>query len=126
MTPTGWAWVAFGAWAVLGAAATLGVLILGVPALVLVGFGVWFVLARPGLRRSAIGALSGAGVVLLYVAFVHRRGPGVLCWRTATAAGCDQYENPWPWLGAGVVLLTAGLVARARGTRPRVVATSNN
>ena len=50
------------------------------------------------------GLLSGAGVLLLYVAWAQRAGPGTTCWHTQTASGCDQNLNPLPWLLAGIVL----------------------
>ena len=108
----GWSW--FFVWALLGAAAALGTVSLG-PLLVvptaLVGVFLW---RRPGVRRSAFGLLSGAGTLLLYVAWVQRDGPGTTCWHTATASGCDQHLNPLPWLIGGVALVVAGVVAHMR------------
>jgi len=57
------------------------------------------------------GLVSGAGVVVLVVAYLNREGPGTTCWHTATRSGCDEHLNPLPWLVAGVVLLAAGVVA---------------
>jgi hypothetical protein len=51
---------------------------------------------------------------LLYVAYVQRRGPGTVCWHTATASGCDQYLNPWPWLVAGAAFVIVSFIAHAR------------
>jgi len=70
--------------------------------------------SRPGIRRSAFGVLSGAGALLLYVAWVQRAGPGTTCWHTQTASGCDQHLNPLPWLVAGMVLFVGGIAAHAR------------
>lgn len=107
----GWSW--FVVWVLLGAAAAFGFISrlgLLVPFLVLGAF-LW---TRPRVRRSALGLLTGAGVLLLYVAWVHRDGPGTICWHTATASGCDHRLNPLPWLVAGAALLVAGVVAQAR------------
>ena len=112
MRPSGWAW--FFVWALLGSAAALGSVSLGPLLLlpvVLVGAFLW---ARPEVRRSAFGLLTGAGTLLLYVAWLQRDGPGTTCWHTATASGCDQYLNPLPWLVAGAVLVVAGFVAHGR------------
>jgi hypothetical protein len=107
-----WSW--FFVWALLGSAAALGTVSLGPLLLVptaLLGVFLW---RRPGVRRSAFGLLSGAGTLLLYVAWVQRDGPGTTCWHTATASGCDQHLNPLPWLIAGVALVVAGVVAHTR------------
>jgi hypothetical protein len=109
-----WAW--FIAWALLGSAAALGAVSFGpfllLPAAAL-GLSLW---SRPGARRSAFGLLTGAGALLLYVAWVQRDGPGTTCWHTATASGCDQHLNPLPWLVAGAALVVAGFLAHARRT----------
>ena len=108
----GWGW--FFAWALLGSAAALGAVSLG-PLLLLpvalVGLLLW---RRTRVRRSAFGLLTGAGALLLYVAWVQRDGPGTTCWHTATASGCDQHLNPLPWLVAGAALVVAGFLAHAR------------
>jgi hypothetical protein len=110
----GWGW--FFAWALLGSVAALGALSLG-PVLVwpvaLFGLFLW---NRTGVRRSAFGLLTGVGVLLLYVAWVQRDGPGTTCWHTSTAYGCEQHLNPVPWLVAGAALVVAGFVAHARRT----------
>ena len=111
----GWFW----AWALVGAAAALGLLVLGMLALLpvatLIGFMVW----RAPRGTHAFGLLTGAGFLLLYVAYVQRRGPGTTCWRTATASGCDHHLDPRPWLVAGVVFVVAGIVAYMRGSGTR-------
>lgn len=111
---SGWGW--FSVWALLGSAAALGTVSLGSLLLapsVLVGVFLW---VRSGVRRSAFGLLTGAGILLLYVAWVQREGPGTTCWRTATASGCDQHLNPLPWLVAGAALVVSGFVVHARRT----------
>lgn len=72
-----------------------------------------FLASRPQLRHSAFGLLTGAGALLLCVAWVQRDGPGTTCWHTATGAGCDQHLNPLPWLLTGIALVAAGLIAQA-------------
>jgi hypothetical protein len=111
----GWGW--FFAWALLGTVGALGAVSLG-PLLLLpvILFGVFLWRRRPAARRSAFGLLTGAGSLLLYVAWVQRDGPGTTCWHTATASGCDQHLNPLPWLLLGIVLVLAGFVAHARQT----------
>jgi hypothetical protein len=70
--------------------------------------------SRPAIRRSAFGLLSGIGILLLYVAYVQRDGPGTTCWHTATASGCDQHLNPIPWLIIGLACFIGGFIAHAR------------
>jgi hypothetical protein len=107
-----WGW--FIAWALLGSAAALGAVSLGPFLLLPVALIGLFLSSRPGARRSAVGLISGAGALLLYVAWVQRDGPGTSCWHTATASGCDDHLNPLPWLVAGAVLFVAGFVAHVR------------
>lgn len=106
----GWFW----AWAAVGAIGAVGLLSLGpialAPAMVA---GVAMTRSRHG-SRSAFGLLAGAGLLLLYVAYVQRDGPGTTCWHTAAARGCDQHLNPIPWLVVGIVLLVGAVVAQTR------------
>jgi len=104
-------------WALLGSAAGLDSVSLGPLLLVPTALVAVFVWRRPQARRSAFGLLTGAGTLLLYVAWVQRDGPGTTCWHTATASGCDQHLNPLPWLVLGLVLVAAGFVAHARQTQ---------
>jgi hypothetical protein len=105
----GWFW----AWAIIGCGAALGMISLGplllVPILALAGAMAFSARAR----RSAFGLLTGAGALLLVIAWLQRRGPGTVCWRSSTAAGCDSYLDPRPWLAAGIVLVLAGIVGHA-------------
>jgi hypothetical protein len=109
----GWRW--FVVWVVLGIAGALGMISFGwlllLPTVAL-GALVWTRL--PAARGSAPGLLTGAGVLLLYVAWVQRNGPGTTCWHTATAVGCDQHLNPLPWLVVGIALALGGFVIQAR------------
>ena len=106
----GWFW----AWAVLGAAAALAIVSLGPILAVPVLLIAYLMASRPGIRSSAFGLLSGAGVLLLYIAWLQRAGPGTTCWQTQTASGCDQNLTPLPWLIAGSVLFIGGIAAHAR------------
>jgi hypothetical protein len=62
-------------------------------------------------RRSVSGIITGAGLPLLLVAYIQRRGPGTVCWQSATAAGCDEYLDPRPWLAIGLAFVVCGIVA---------------
>ena len=104
-----WAWALVGAATAFGAISSLGPL-LAAPILLVA----YLMASRLGIRRSAFGLLSGAGALLLYVAWVQRAGPGTTCWHTETASGCDQNLNRLPWLLAGIVLFIGGIAAHAR------------
>ena len=106
-----WAWAAVGALAV--SSLFLGVLT-APPALLL---GALVATVGDRRHRSVFGLLTGAGLPLLWVAYVQRQGPGTTCWHTATSAGCDQYLNPVPWLIVGITLVLTGLVAHRRHNR---------
>ena len=78
--------------AAFGVVSFAGVLFL--PPVLLVG---GIMASRPTIRRSAFGLLSGAGVLLLYVAWLQRAGPATTCWQKGTSSGCEQHLNPLPW-----------------------------
>jgi hypothetical protein len=62
----------FWAWALVGCTAALGFVSLGAVVLAPVAVAGWLMASRPMIRRSAFGLLSGAGVLLLYVAWAQR------------------------------------------------------
>jgi hypothetical protein len=108
----------FWPWAGVGAIATfsldLGALV-ALPAFLVIGT---LAVAAGGRRRTAaFGSLTGAGLPLLWVAYVQRQGPGTTCWHTASSAGCDQHLNPLPWLIVGIALVLGGLIAQTRHNR---------
>ena len=109
-------WQAFAIWVVLGAVGALGFLTLAVIGLVPI-IGIVWIGTRPSVRNSWFGGLAGVGAALLFVAYLQRRGPGPVCWHTATASGCDDYMNPWPWLIAGVALIAIAVIAQVRRMR---------
>jgi hypothetical protein len=106
-----WAWAGVGALAIL----SLDRGPLTAPPALLLGA----LVATVGGRRhgSAFGFLTGAGLPLLWVAYVQRQGPGTTCWHTASSAGCDQHLNPLPWLIVGITLVLTGLIAQTRHNR---------
>jgi hypothetical protein len=98
---------AFLVWCVIGAAASLGVLslltigpFLLLLTLVLSGLLLW----RVGFGWAAAGMISGAGLPVLYVAWLNRQGPGEVCTRTARSLSCEDEWSPWPFVVAGVVV----------------------
>jgi hypothetical protein len=108
------AWSGFAAWVAVGCAVAFAVVsfivaAVAVVALVTIALLIW---RRHDLRPTA-GLICGAGVLLLVVAYLQRKGPGTVTWHTATASGSDTYLDPRPWLAAGLVLVAAGIVTFA-------------
>jgi hypothetical protein len=102
-------WGVFGAWAVLGLVAAFLTLILGT-----VGLAASAVL---GVTMAAVGRnlgtawgfVTGAGVPLLWVGWLNRDGPGMVCSSIPSGTSCDQSLSPWPWVLVGLVLVTIGV-----------------
>ena len=110
----GWFW----AWALAGAGAAFSFIsFIGVFTAIPVAVFIALLASRDSILRSAFGFLSGVGFPLLYVAWLHRGGPGTTCWQTAGGGGCDDHLDPIPWLVVGVVCLLAGFIGHVRHTR---------
>jgi hypothetical protein len=101
----------FAAWAAVGAGALTGVLsILTIGFFVLVATaGLAALLARRAdVRLAAPGLLAGAGLLPLYVGYLNRGGPGMVCTTTGAAQSCTQEMSPWPWVVVGVCVAASG------------------
>jgi drug/metabolite transporter (DMT)-like permease len=96
MSDYGW----FAAWVVVGCALALGAVSFALGPLVFIPAAVAAVLMlrRPAARRTAFAGLIGVGLLLLFIAYLNRDGPG------------DQL-NPLPWLLLGVAFVAGGLTA---------------
>jgi hypothetical protein len=108
---------AFAGWCVVGAALTLSILTLLtigpfvlLVTLMLIGYLLW----RVDFGWAMAGMISGAGLPVLYVAWLNRDGPGEVCTRTATQVSCTDEWSPWPFVALGVVLLVGGVFAFLR------------
>ena len=110
----------FGVCVAFGFVASFGLLVAGTFALVPVGIAAALLFRRRAFRSSAFGLPVGVGLLSLFVAYLQRRGPGTICWHTASAAGCDQYADPKPWLLAGLAFVALGLVGYVLRHRGRV------
>jgi hypothetical protein len=103
---------AFAGWCVVGAAGafavisllTVGPLVLLVT-LILAGVLLW----RVDFGWAMAGMITGAGVPVLFLAWLNRGGPGEVCTRTATELSCTDEYSPWAFLVGGVLLLVAGV-----------------
>ncbi len=118
VAPTrGSSWGAFVLWAIVGCGAAVSPFVLGPLAVVPIAAAVGLLSVRSAVRRGWAGFPAGVGVFLLFVAFTNRQGPGLRCWQTATAAGCDEHLNPIPWLVFGALLVGIGLLLHAARVR---------
>jgi hypothetical protein len=106
-------WLSFLAWMAVGFGIVFGFFLFSIfvlAAAVLVGV---LVALQPGLRRGALGLLSGAGAIFLWVAWLNRRGPGTIVTHTATSVSSTDTWDPRPWLAAGIVLVAGSMAAHA-------------
>ena len=110
-------WVWFAAWATLGCLVALGTLSVQLLMAPLTIVAVLALILTRKVSRAAFGLFTGIGAACLLVAFLNRRGPGLVAWHTATSAGADEYLDPRPWLIAGVILVAAGTLAFIRRRR---------
>jgi hypothetical protein len=102
----------FLAWAATGACLDTGLLTvftIGPFLLVLAVIAAAVLTWRRRLGIATIGAASGVGLISFAIAYLNRQGPGQVCTMTATAQSCTTEWSPWPWLAAGIVLISAGL-----------------
>jgi hypothetical protein len=113
-------WLQFALWAAAGAGAasglltalTVGIFVL-LATVILTGLLIW-----RGDRRLAVpGVVTGLGLPLLYVGYLNRAGPGLVCTGTAANGSCTQEMSPWPWIAVGLFLVVTGAaiyLARSR------------
>jgi hypothetical protein len=105
-------WGRFATWTLVGA--TWSLALIGIPSIGLfvlpaaVGTTVVVALRAPS-SVGLPGLVTGLGLPPLYVAYLNRNGPGNVCTSSHGVQNCIQALNPWPWLGATVVLVTAGI-----------------
>ncbi len=111
-------WGAFFAWAAIGAMALAGLLaVFAIPVFLVLegvaGAGALALSARKTTRVGTPGLVFGVAVLLLYLAYLNRNGPGDVCVSHAgqECTSVEEQWSPWPWLLAGLVLATVGVVA---------------
>lgn len=114
-------WTARVLWLVGGLLLGLGVASLPSIGLFLIPAGI-LVLLLVGIVGRGRGwplVLLGLAAPPLWVAWLHRGGPGERCWETPTTRGCEELLNPAPWLAAGLFLLLLFILALALSRRAR-------
>lgn len=115
----GWAAVGAGVVTTVLTALTIG------PFVLLATAGLAVILARRGDRRlTGPGLLAGAGLIPLYIGYLNRGGPGMVCTTTRTGQSCIQEWSPWPWVAAGLCLVAIGIALGVHARRSRRTATA--
>lgn len=106
-------WESFLAWASVGVAlaiSALGAMTIGVWVLPFALIGLISIYKRAN-RRGGVGLISGAGIPILYIAYLNRNGPGDIC--TPFGLGgqqCTQEYSWWPFVLVGTILIALGVV----------------
>ncbi|GAA5164259.1 hypothetical protein [Ornithinimicrobium tianjinense] len=110
---------AAGFWLWLVGGAALGFGVASLPSIgMFVLLGAVVILAAAGIVTRGAGwplVLAGAALPLLWVAWLHRRGPGWVTYETDTGGGGSELLDPVPWLVAGLGLLALSGVLLAVG-----------
>ena len=108
------AWLLVGA---LEAAGLFSILSIGPVLLLLGGAGGAVLVLRRRTGPELSGVIAGLGLPLLYVAFLNRGGPGLICTTTSGGSHCTEQWSPWGWAAIGVLLLAAGVLIFVRRSR---------
>jgi hypothetical protein len=105
-----WGW--FALWCVVGVGLSLGVLgafTIGIFVLPVAIAGGVLIATRRCRAGEPFGLAAGLGLLAIYVGYLNRRGPGVVCSTSTGGSKCTEEWSPWPWLVGGLVLLIGGI-----------------
>ncbi|HEX7405290.1 MAG TPA: hypothetical protein VF307_05135 [Candidatus Nanopelagicaceae bacterium] len=106
-------WPSFLAWPIIGAAlslSVLGAMTIGIFVLPFAIAGLLALRKWGGNQKSSVGLISGAGLPVLYVAYLNRQGPGMVCITYKSGGSCTEEWSPWPFLFVGTILFVLGVV----------------
>ena len=93
--------------------ASIGVFLLPLALVLLV-----VALLVPALRRPSTPALLvGLSTAPLFIAWLNRGGPGLVCTTSGTSTSCVDQWSPWPFVATGVLLAGGGLALLVHGRR---------
>jgi hypothetical protein len=118
----------FFAWLLVGLLGVTGLLAafatpIALAGLALAGVGAAFLLPRSDTAVGLAGLGSGAAVVLLYVGYLNRDGPGEICHgHLAVGHGeisCTQEWTPWPFFALGAAGIAGGAIMSRRAFKAR-------
>ena len=122
-------WLSTLVWAVVGALGAFGIAglaTIGVFLLAGAGLVAAVALAIPALRPPCVpGFLVGLSAAPLYIAWLNREGPGLVCSTTPVSMSCADQWSPWPFVTLGLLFAGAGVgllvVTRRRSDQPSQV-----
>ena len=111
-------------WAATGALVSLGVVSLLTIGIFLLAGAALLVVAGCSLAATRngghVGALAGASVAPLYIAWLNRHGPGTFCEPLGVdGTHCGEQWSPWPFLAVGLALLAVAVTVAVRSRRER-------
>ena len=93
--------------------ASIGVFLLPLALVLLV-----IALLVPALRTPSTPALLvGLSTAPLFIAWLNRGGPGLVCTTSGTSTSCVDQWSPWPFVATGVLLAGGGLALLVHGRR---------
>lgn len=114
-------WLSTLSWGVVGTLGSFGVAALPtVGVFLLAGAAVVaaIALAVPALRPPCTpGFLVGLSTAPLFLAWLNRGGPGLVCTTADGVTSCDDAWSPWPFVAIGVLFAAAGLALLVIGRR---------
>ena len=107
-------WPSFFAWPIIGATlsfSVLGAMTIGIFVFPFAIAGLLALRKWGGNQKSSVGLISGAGLPVLYIAYLNRQGPGMVCGSYGNGGEqCTQEYSPWPFLLVGAILVALGVV----------------
>lgn len=114
----------FLAWTLVGLLGAFGVaalLTIGLPfvlaAIALGGILVWRQAASGG---APLGLGLGAGLLIAYLGWLSRGGPGTVCHSTShRGSECVDEWSPWPFFALAAIVAVGAIVLFARRSRQR-------
>lgn len=107
-------WMSFLAWPLIGAGisySVLGAMTIGLFVFPFVLTGLFAMFKWGGNRKSSVGLISGAGLPFLFLAYLNRSGPGMVCGPYKNGGQeCTQEYSPWPFLIIGAIFVLLGVL----------------
>ena len=109
-------WFYFVGWMLVGTSGAMiiaGAFTIGLFFAPIAALGAILMSRRLPARVGLPGLAAGVGLPFLFVAYLNRSGPGMVCAKTLSAFGsgqsCSQEWNPWLILAPGLFFIAIGV-----------------